>query len=233
MSDFTIHALPKSNKEVSKIPSNLPQSNLLFVAPSNSGKTTLLVNLILKKAFGYIFHFDEIHIFSPTIFLDDSWNLVQIYTETKQPKKHAKIFIHDEYDKDLIEDIIVKQKETDKENRKRILIILDDLADQLTKGNDLLKKLFFKGRHWQITTWISSQSYKAIPRSIRINSPGFIFMNLNTNERSMIISELSREDKKTFLDKFDRCISEKYSFLYLNMKSDIDEMYCQNFVKYY
>jgi len=231
--DFKIRALPKVSKKESKIPSNLPQNNVIFVAPSNSGKTTLIVNLIMRKKFGYIEEYDEIYIFSPTLHLDDSWNIVLDYTTMKKPRKsYADIYLTDEYDEDQIEGIFINQENTEKSERKKVLIILDDVADILSSHNNLLKKVFFKGRHYNISCWISTQSYKAIPRGVRINSPSFIFLNINPNEKRMISEELSKEERSTFEEKLSRCLSEKYSFLYLNMKTDIPKMYCKNFIEY-
>jgi len=228
--DFTIRALPKMNDEQSKIPHDLPQQNILFIAPSNSGKTTLIVNMILRPQFGYIEHYQHIFVFTPTLHLDNSWEIVQEFSQSKKKnKKYADITLYDEYDQEKIQDIFTLQEQTGKQNRKKILIILDDVADELSKSNNLLKKVFFKGRHFGISCWISSQSYKAIPRAVRINSPGFIFLNINPNEKGMLVSELSREEKKSFLKKFDHCLNEKYSFLYLNMKTSVDKMYCKNF----
>jgi len=229
--DFEIRPLPKKEQTKSKIHSNLPQNNIIFVAPSNSGKTTLIVNMIMRKKFGYIEHFDEIHIFSPTLYLDDSWNMVLEYSNLdKKPRKsYADIYVVDEYDDDMIEGIFEQQKE---DKSKKVLIILDDVADVLNSNNQTLKKVFFKGRHYNINCWISTQSYKAIPRAVRINSPSFIFLNINPNEKKMISEELSKEEKSIFEDKMLRCLDEKYNFLYLNMKTDISKMYCKNFNDY-
>jgi len=230
--DFTIRPLPKQDSGKSKIPINLPRGNLVIVGPSGSGKSTLLINLILRKKFGYIEEYDKIIIFTPTLFLDNSWQLVLEYNQKKNPKKYAEIILHDEYDEEEIEDIFTLQEQTDKSERPKILIILDDVADQLqAKSNSLLIKTFFKGRHYNISCWISSQSYKAVPRSVRVNS-SFIFLNINPNERSMISQELSREDKTVFLRKLEHCLSEKYSFIYLNMKETVQKMYCKNFKEF-
>lgn len=227
--NLTIKPIPKKYEHRSKINPRLPQNNIVFVAPSNSGKSTIIINLILRKKFGYLEEYQKIYIFTPTLYLDSSWDLVLEYTQKKHPKKYADIVLFDEYDEDQIENIFSNQEETEKSQRKRVLIILDDIADQLKSNNPLLKKVFFKGRHYGISCWISSQSYKSIPRSVRINSPGFIFLNINPNERNMIVQELSRENKDVFLRKLDNCLTEKYSFIYLNMRSPLDKMYCKNF----
>jgi hypothetical protein len=56
-----------------------------IVAPSRSGKTNLIVNLLLRDEF-YKKYFHRIYIWVPTYFDDDKWKLVelpdeQIFTE--------------------------------------------------------------------------------------------------------------------------------------------------------
>ena len=53
----------------------------------------------------------------------------------------------------------------------QVLIILDDLADmpQLHKPNGALDTLFIRGRHMQISTWVSSQKLRLISAAVRVN----------------------------------------------------------------
>ena len=46
----------------------------------------------------------------------------------------------------------------------QVLVILDDVADmpQLHKPNGALDTLFIRGRHMQISTWVSSQKLRLI-----------------------------------------------------------------------
>ena len=148
----------------------------------------------------------------------------------KKPKKtYADIIVIDEYNEEMIESIFENQKSAKMEDRKKVLLILDDLADELNSQNQTLKKVFFKGRHFKISCWISTQSYKAIPRGIRINAPSYILLNLNPNETKLIAEELAKEEKNIFLEKLSRCLDVKYSFMYLNMKTELSKMYCDSF----
>jgi len=51
-------------------------ARMLLVAPSGSGKTVLLTNLILNV---YRNCFSRIYIFSPSIFVDSEWESVKKY----------------------------------------------------------------------------------------------------------------------------------------------------------
>ena len=55
-----------------------------ILAPSFSGKTVLISNLILDV---YKNCFNRIYIFSPTINIDDNWGPVKIYCERKKNKR--------------------------------------------------------------------------------------------------------------------------------------------------
>ena len=53
----------------------------------------------------------------------------------------------------------------------QVLIICDDLADvpQLHRPNGALDTLFIRGRHMQISTWVSSQKLRLISAAARVN----------------------------------------------------------------
>ena len=70
--------------------SKLPTRSFL-IAPSNSGKTVLLTNLILDV---YRDCFTHVYIFSPSIDIDDGWAPVKIIWRTTETKMRRKtIFI--------------------------------------------------------------------------------------------------------------------------------------------
>lgn len=208
----------------SYIPPHLPQGSALFIAPSNSGKTTLMVNLILRRRFGIIITYSEIHIISPTVFMDDNWEMLRpphykrFKIKIKGKKfRTADIQVHDNYDTQIIQDIMDAQEAKTEKSRRRILIILDDIADSIV-NSPILDRLFFRGRHVGVFCWISSQMYKKVPRSIRVNVPYYIFFRVNTNELGTIADELAIESKKEFMSIFTRATERQYSFLCINAK---------------
>jgi len=191
-----ILALPKLRKKNfghQNIHPDVPQGSALFIAPSNSGKTTLMVNLLLRRVFGVITSYETIHVISPTVFADDSWEMLlpdnykrfKIKTRSGKLIKSADIQVHDEYNTQMIESIMNQQESVPKKKRRRILIILDDIADSIVQS-PILDRLFFRGRHSGIWCWISSQLYKRIPRGLRVNSPYYVFFRVNTNELNTI-----------------------------------------------
>ena len=86
-----------------------PAFRSIVLAPSNSGKTTLLVHLILHV---YKHCFSRIYIFSPSINSDDAWIPVKKYirSEFNINEKKEKLFFEDYNEVDL-QNIINTHKE--------------------------------------------------------------------------------------------------------------------------
>lgn len=97
-----------------------------------------------------------------------------------------KLFIHDEYNSVLIENIlrrqkmVVKQMNKEKEANKgtgkkcsidpRTFVILDDcLYDSAWTRDKLMRLLFMNGRHWKVLLIITMQYPLGIPPSLRTN----------------------------------------------------------------
>ena len=53
----------------------------------------------------------------------------------------------------------------------QVLVVIDDFADtpQLHKPHGALDTLFIRGRHMQISTWVSSQKLRLISAAVRVN----------------------------------------------------------------
>ena len=84
----------------------------------------------------------------------------------------------DEWDEAALRRIIQQQRKITEASKKlemkklyQVLIICDDMADmpQLHKPNGALDTLFIRGRHMQISTWVSSQTLRLISAAVRVN----------------------------------------------------------------
>ena len=93
-----------------------------------------------------------------------------------------KLFIHDEYNSAIIENILKRQKTVLKQIRKemeaykrtnidpRAFVILDDcLYDNKWTKDKLMRLLFMNGRHWKIMLIITMQYPLGIPPNLRTN----------------------------------------------------------------
>lgn len=194
---------------------------LAIVAPRKSGKTTLLVNLLTRKEmFKNFFHI--IHIWSPTLMLDNKWQTVTKHL----PEDCLHMQFNDQEFLQIMESF-AEADENIKKNKKKpnVLFVFDDSASE--KGlfsrsfTSPAVKAAFTGRHYNISMWIVSQSYKAISPGFRNNIFHWvIFDTPNEKEGSKMAEELSGPlNSKQFLDLLHKVTSEPYQFLYINFES--------------
>jgi hypothetical protein len=93
-----------------------------------------------------------------------------------------KLFIHDEYNSGLIENVLRRQKVAIRQMNKemetyhkttidpRTFVILDDcLYDNTWARDKLMRLLFMNGRHWKIMLVITMQTPLGIPPNLRTN----------------------------------------------------------------
>jgi len=93
-----------------------------------------------------------------------------------------KLFIHDEYNSAIIENILKRQKIVMKQMKKeneaygrsnidpRTFVILDDcLYDNSWARDKLMRLLFMNGRHWKIMLVITMQYPLGVPPNLRTN----------------------------------------------------------------
>jgi hypothetical protein len=106
-----------------------------------------------------------------------------------------------------------------KKSEQGVLLILDDMITADTAINNkkcnLLKKLFFQGRHYKISLILVSQKLKEIPSSMRVNASHLICFNLNNRkeEKDFLEENCGVKDITT---KYRAATSERYNFLYLD-----------------
>jgi len=97
--------------------------------------------------------------------------------------KHVpKLFIHDEYNSAIVENILKRQKQVIKQIKKetetykrsnidgRTFVILDDcLYDAGWTKDKMMRLLFMNGRHWKVMLIITMQYPLGIPPNLRTN----------------------------------------------------------------
>ncbi len=190
------------------LPDPLRCYRMLVFSPSNSGKSNLIKNLIVRDEFGYSKYYKQnIFLFSPTIHDDPIWK------DLKLPKTH----LYDEWDEKIVENIMAYASQ-----HSGALLILDDMitsSDAVNgKRGNLLKELFYQGRHHKISIILVSQKLKDIPLGMRINSTHIICFNLrNKNEEEAFLSENNYIDELP--EKYNQATTEKYHFLYINKET--------------
>ena len=191
---------------------------MLIVAPSNSGKSNLLKNMLLRPEFGYRDYFTDpktnalnYFVFSRTLGADHTLDSLV----DQLPKFHA----YREWDDTIIRDIMeYSRSKTD----RGVLLILDDMITDANAFNkrsgNLLNELAFMGRHHKVSFIITAQSYTSIQRPIRINTSAIIAFNLkNKREEEAFLNE--QNIWENIRDLYMIATSPKYGFLYLNKET--------------
>jgi hypothetical protein len=118
-SSHDILPVPMAGDISSHVPPNLIHGNCLLVAPTASGKSYVLSNLIIRPSFGYSKEFDRIIVMSPTIYTDKMWNTVL----DSNYAKHIEIV--PQYDEAFLtqlmneQDADVEREKAEKKNRKK------------------------------------------------------------------------------------------------------------------
>ena len=224
-----------------KMIGSLP-TRAVLCAPSGSGKTVLLTNLILDI---YKNCFSRIYVFSPSVNVDYTWQPVKHYIEhdLKLKETSEDPFYFDHYNEAALENIIHTQhkiitymKSKGHTKLYQILIIIDDFADEpaFTRQSKLLHQLYIRGRHNMISTITSTQKFNALHPIIRCNmSELYIFRLRNNKDIEAFVDERSAiHDKKTLLEIYHSATAEAYSFLYVKLNAKtVDDMFYINFEK--
>lgn len=211
--DLTVMNLHNSEETKHPLPHTFlpdPQKcfRLLIFSPSNSGKSNVIKNLITRPQFGYSdFYKQNIFLFSPTIHVDPIWKDLSL------PKTH----LYDEWDERIVENILAYASK-----HNGAMLVLDDMitsSDAVNgKRGNLLKKIFYQGRHHKVSIILVSQKLKDIPLGMRINSTHIICFDLrNKNEEEAFLSENNYIDNLP--EKYSQATSEKYNFLYINKEN--------------
>lgn len=200
-------------------------SAVLFNGRSGSGKSVLIHNLLSREGF-YAGYFDMVFLFSGAP--DD------IYDSLKIPSR--RVFSDDrawESKLDLIfttQQDIIKKKGIDKS--PKILVIFEDIQNHQSfmRKSKWFLKCFIANRHFNVSTWITAQSYTKTPRACRINVNNAFLFQGTQSERKLIIEEYcpSALNKKQFGKLIDQATGKKYHFLHINNRCHESERFRHN-----
>src|SRR5215217_1822690 len=136
--------------------------------------------------------------------------------------------VYTEYDKEVLADLVESQKEFQemygKVGMPNVLIIFEDAAGlNLYSGKTGTRyiKLITTLRHYNISIWTAIQSYKLLPRTVRVNCTNLItFRICNKQELRKIHEEFPMVgDFNAWFDLFDDLTKEDFSFVHLNLKN--------------
>ena len=100
------------------------------------------------------------------------------------------------------------------------LFILDDMAqDSKFFNSPGVRELAFAGTQFKCSTWVTTQSYVMIPRSVRINCHALIMIH-GMKESEFIRFAAEHQSpfmtKKAFIDMVKHATKEQVDFLFVN-----------------
>jgi hypothetical protein len=212
---------PTTDEILETRPQNELRLKLPFViylsAPRGSGKTHLLLNLLISDFF-YNDLFDKIYFVCPSFFQDPKYGILDLPSSQ----------VLTEYNEKKIEAIIKSKKEDDE-----YLFVFDDCITQASfKSNtndQVLNTIAVNGRHMGVSMIIASQKTSGSSSFIRSQADGvYIWKPRSRNEIEAIYEDnsIGTLTKKEFIDLLDYCTNEKYSHMFINYQNG--EVYKNN-----
>jgi hypothetical protein len=159
-------------------------------------------------------------------------------------KMVPKLFIHNEYNTAIIENVLKRQRTVLKQIKKEIetykkstidpraFVILDDCLYDATWSRDkLMRLLFMNGRHWKIMLVITMQYPLGIPPTLRTNID-FVFIlreNYIANRKRIYENYAGMFPTfESFCQVMDQC-TENYECLVINNNSKSNKLQDQVF----
>ena len=182
---------------------------MLLVGRPNSGKTSLLLNMINKKAKNSLYKkFDKVYIFSAsikTVSIKIKLDADQIYDDINE-----------------LESVIERIKEKD----EKTLIIFDDFIAQI-KDDEKFTKLIFNRRHigGGCSVIITTQIFNKLPLSLRKCATDLIiYSTSNKRELDSIFNDYINIPKNDFYNLC-RYVFQKDNHQFLWIKNDTNQFY--------
>jgi len=222
-------SIDELDKDLLSIPEPLPRKSmaLYLVGAPGSGKTSLLLSLLLSKT-AYLKKFDKVYLMSGSL-------------QTLPPELIANLppeQVFDEYNIDSIYEKVKEEKDSALNNN--VLFILDDVVKDIQERS--FNKLILNRRHIiqnatnpktksGTSIWLTSQTYNLLHLKIRKNMNAIIlFPTANRKELECIKNELMMDlDEKEQNAILKYAWSKPYGFLFIRMDKPKTMKYYSNF----
>lgn len=189
----------------------------IFLGMTGSGKSSLLKWVLYQYAKKKQWH--KIFIFCPTGRLHKQGEPHVKNYDDHFDKSHIYID-HDRYEEQF-DQIIEYQK---KNEGRRILLVFDDCVGNINFSKKFFTKVATQGRHYNMSTFIVTQYFKAIEPIIRTNAFTFyVFKTMAENIEELASFNADYKSKRDFKDKVSSWINQKYNCCRINITSKMDK----------
>jgi hypothetical protein len=186
---------------------------MCIVAPSGSGKTNFLINLL--------------NLFSQG---DGTFNSIFIITRNKDEPLYK--WLESVSDRIIIKEGVENTPQLDKFDKEfNHLVVWDDLV--LSKDLSKVEQYFIRARKLNVSVIFISQSYFKIPKVIRNNCSYMVLLKLSgQREVNIILSEFGLGvSKEQLLSIYQYATREKLQPLLIDMEADPHERYRRGFTE--
>ena len=208
---------------------DLPFRLLINGKSQLSGKTTIILNLLLNPAFGYdkMFEGDDIYIVSNNK-LDNKLALMADKLDIPEGNRF-------EYDEDYLEILYDDMEESFMEETmeggkpQNRLIIFDDCGysgSLKNKQSGIISKMICNGRHLNLSQIYTSQRFSQVSTTLRTNLTGAILFNTSMKELELITEDMNyMSNKKEFVKIFRETTKKPRQFMVVNFSNPPENMY--------
>ena len=213
-----------------------PPLRKLINGVSGAGKGWLTSEILLKHHRG---KYEKIYYFSGSAKVDTNLAPIVEYA-TKHLNQDPETVLYDSWDETVLGKIIDQQTRIvehlrQKKSKKKfyICIVCDDFASErrAVRGGSL-EKLFLRGRHIWISTFVLVQQYRALGVSIRTNAQVLItFRERSLKNLEALLEENSALVGRNVLKKmYDMATSKPYGFLLILLtETDANKQFYSSF----
>jgi len=198
----------KDKKKLNDLAPDQP-FRMLMVGGSGSGKTNVLIYMILK----YIVY-DKLYIYTKHIHQSKYQFLQNVFKHVEENEElkgigdfPIAVFA------DNIKNIVPLEKMDEKKDN---VIIFDDFITE--KNQSQIVDMFVRGRHKNASVIYLTQSYFSTPKDIRINCTQFLlFGSANNRDINLVLSDhCSDMNKDEFRRLYNEATSVPYNFFYID-----------------
>ena len=205
---------------------NLPSSIIICGRSLISGKSNMILNIILRPEFKFGKHFkgENIYVVSPST--DTDYKLKTLIKQKDIPQSN----LFSNYSEEGLEAVSEHIREVYEEDPSaHQLIIFDDASYSgvfKKKRFGVLAKMFQNSRHEQLSIIATTQTYTDIGNNLRSNSN--ILILFGTSDR--ILDTIADENayamsKKSFKEMFKQYTKKRHSFIVINYQNPLEERY--------
>lgn len=231
---------PDDNDRIKKdVLSNLPM-RVPVIGPSDlSGKTTLIINFLMRP---YNKHDHDGRHFYRNDFKSENIYIVcgsgegdAKWTALIEGREIPDSNVYDHYDEGELRDLLEMLKEEHLERKEEgepvehTLIILDDCAftgDLKAKRNGFISEVFCNARHHFVSIILTAQDYTQISTTARRNSSMVVAFQTDEPSRELMAKDFSFTcSKKDVMKMYLECTREPHSFFLVNKTNPSESRY--------